>query len=376
MAALLGAGLTAAISMTAAACSSGSSSGSTGSTAPAATGSSSAQVAAAQAFIAPYLATPSKIGPSAPLTSKAPAGKTIVNMMCTTSPQCAAINKAEATAAAAVGWTLKTIPYDATNAATLTSGMQTALRYHPVAVSLSGIPEALWQSEIPAYQAAGVPIIPQQVGPVTISATVPVNVGDDSSVVGKVVGNWFISSSGGKGRALVVDVPDFGYLKEITTTMTGTIAAGCPGCSVTVLNATIAEQASNSIVPAVVSALKRDPSVDYVLAADGVLIPGLSSAMSAAGITGMHVGGTLATAETEQAILNGTETAFTTYNSGYLGWQTVDVALRLVEKMTIPPYDAGSPTQLVTKATVGTPSDSADAPADYPQQFQKLWAAG
>src|SRR6202034_218463 len=97
---------------------------------------------------------------------------------------------------------------------------------------------------------------------------------------------------------------------------------------------TIAEQASNGIVPAVVSALKRDPSVDYVLAADGVLIPGLSSAMSAAGITGMHVGGALATAETEQAILNGTETAFTTYNSGYIGWQTVDVALRLVEKMT------------------------------------------
>jgi ribose transport system substrate-binding protein len=379
MAAPLGAGFMAAISITAAACSSGSSAGTASTATAAATaaaGSGSAQVAAAQEFVTPYLATPSKIGPSAPLTSKAPAGKTIVNLMCTTSPQCATINKGEAAAAAAAGWTLKTIPFDSTNASTLISGMQTALRYHPVAVSLSGIPQALWQSEIPAYQAAGVPIIPQQVGPVTLSAAVPVNVGDDSSVVGKVVGNWFVSNSGGKGKALIVDVPDFAYLKEITTTMTSTIQAACSGCSVTVLNATIAEQANNGIVPAVVSALKRDPSVDYVLAADGVLIPGLSSAMSAAGITGMHVGGALATAETEQAILNGTETAFTTYNSGYMGWQTVDVALRLLEKMTIPPFDGGMPTQLVTKATVGSPSDSATAPADYPQQFEALWRVG
>jgi ABC-type sugar transport system substrate-binding protein len=98
--------------------------------------------------------------------------------------------------------------------------------------------------------------------------------------------------------------------------------------------------------------------------------------MSAAGITGVTVGGALATAENEQAILNGTETAFTTYNSSYIGWQTVDVALRLLEKMTIPPYDNGVPTQLVTKATVGTPADSATAPANYPQQFGKLWGVG
>jgi ABC-type sugar transport system substrate-binding protein len=113
-----------------------------------------------------------------------------------------------------------------------------------------------------------------------------------------------------------------------------------------------------------------------VLAADGVLIPGLSSAMSAAGITGVTVGGALATAESEQAILNGTETAFTTYNSSYVGWQTVDIVLRDMEKMTIPPFDSGVPTQLVTKATVGTPNDSATAPANYPQQFEKLWGVG
>jgi hypothetical protein len=28
---------------------------------------------------------------------------------------------------------------------------------------------------------------------------------------------------------------------------------------------------------------------------------------------------------------------------------------------------------LVTKATVGTPNSSATAPANYPQQFEKLW---
>jgi ribose transport system substrate-binding protein len=371
-------GVVAILSMTVAACSSSGSSSSAGASSGSATTSStgSAQVTAAKSFIAPYLSAPAKIGPTTPLTSKAPSGKTLVNLMCTTSPQCATINAGEVLAAKAVGWKLQTIPFDSTNVATLISGMKTALRYHPVAVSLSGIPQALWQSEIPAYQAAGVPIIPQQTGPVSTSATVPVNEGDDSSVVGKIVGNWFIANSDGKGKALVVDIPDFGYLKEITTSMDSTISAGCPGCTITSLNATIAQQAGNTIVPAVVSALQRNRSINYVLAADGVLIPGLSSAMSAAGITGVTVGGALATAESEQAILNGTETAFTTYNSAYVGWQTVDIVLRDIEKMTIPPFDSGVPTQLVTKATVGTPTDSATAPANYPQQFEQLWGVG
>jgi ribose transport system substrate-binding protein len=373
-------GIVAIMSLAMAACSSsgGSSAAATGSSTAQSTASSggSAQVTAANTFISPYLSAPTKIGPTVPLTSKAPSGKTMVNLMCTTSPQCATINAGEAAAAKAIGWKLQTIPYDATNVATLISGMKTALRYHPVAVSLSGIPQALWQSEVPAYQAAGVPIIPQQTGPVTTSTTVPVNIGDDSSVVGKIVGNWFIANSGGKGKALVVDIPDFGYLKEITTSMVSTISTGCPGCSITHLDATISQQADNTIVPAVVSALQRDRSINYVLAADGVLIPGLSSAMSAAGITGVTVGGALATAENEQAILNGTETAFTTYNSSYIGWQTIDVVLRDMEKMTIPAFDGGVPTQLVTKATVGTPNDSATAPDNYPQQFEQLWGTG
>jgi ribose transport system substrate-binding protein len=363
------------MSMAVAACSSSGSSSSTASSSSSATGSStdSAQVTAAKSFIAPYLSAPTTIGPTTPLTSKAPSGKTLVNLMCTTSPQCTTINAGEAAAAKAVGWKLQTIPFDSTNVATLISGLKTALRYHPVAVSLSGIPQVLWQSEVPAYQAAGVPIIPQQTGPVTTSATVPVNEGDDSTIVGKIVGNWFIANSDGKGKALVVDIPDFGYLKEITTSMDSTISSGCASCTISSFNATIAQQAGNTIVPAVVSALQRDRSINYVLAADGVLIPGLSSAMSAAGITGVTVGGALATAENEQAILNGTETAFTTYNSSYVGWQTVDIVLRDIEKMTIPPYDSGVPTQLVTKATVGTPNSSATAPANYPQQFEKLW---
>lgn len=366
--------ITAAAALALTACSSGSSGASSNSASGGSSAGDSGQVTAAQQFLARYLKTPTTIGPTTNLASKAPSGKTIVNLMCTTSPQCATINKGEVAAAQAAHWTIKTVPYDSTNVATLISGMKTALRYHPVAVSLSGIPQSLWQSEIADYKAAGVVILPQQVGAVTTSDTVPVNIGDDSSTVGKIVGNWFIADSTGKGHALVVDVPDFGYLKEITTTMTDTISSGCSSCSVKPLDATIAQQGSNGIVPAVISALQRDKSINYVIAADGVLIPGLPSAMKSAGLSGIKVGGALATAENEQAIVDGSETAFTTYNSSYLGWQTLDVALRLQTKTTpIPPFDGGVPTQLVTKETVGTPSDSATAPADYPQQFQKLW---
>lgn len=361
-----------------AACSSSGSGGSGGATNDSSTpassvpGGDSAQVKAAQAVVAQYTATPTKITVTTPLKSK-PTPHTIVFLE-SNLPQGATAQDAVAEAAKAAGWTEKAVPFQSDNPATLVSGLKQALQYHPTAVSLSGTPESLWQSVLPLYRKAHAIIIPQTAGPSALSDVVPANLGSDGAVEGKILANWVTADSGGRGKVLLADLPDFGLLKADADSFTATMKAGCSGCSITPLNFTVSDQENNKIVPAIVSALQRNPSIKYVVATDGIFTSGLPAALKAAGISGVKITGAIPTAINEQDLLNGNVSSLTTFNFDYVAWQTVDVALRYAEGMKFPSDDGGVPEQLITKNNfTGPPADSATAPSDFRQQFKKLW---
>lgn len=201
-------------------------------------------------------------------------------------------------------------------------------------------------------------------------------VGDDGAVQGQILADWFVSASGGSGKVLLVDVPAFGLLKSSADAFTQTVDKLCPGCSVSSLDATVAQQGNNQITPAVISALQRDPSIKYVVATDGELFPGLPTALQAASITGVQVASGDATVENEQDVMGGTETAFVPTNFEYLGWLAVDATARHLEGLPVPDGDGGMPEQLLTRATAHAASESADIPADFGSQFETLWHVG
>jgi ribose transport system substrate-binding protein len=328
-------------------------------------------VPAASAALAKVSQAPTTIGVTTPLKSKPATGKVFVDLQSNEQqaiPNTTGIKEA----AAALGWTVKVISFQSANPASLISAMNQALQDKPVAVSLAGLPQAVWNSEVAKYQAAGTIITPIDIGPNPISATVPVNIGESTSQ-GDAVGNWFAADSQGSGKALLVTIPDFPALKGVAQGVTSTVAANCPNCQLTTLNATIPQQDSNAVVPAIVSALQRDPSIKYVLSAVGLLVPGLPAALEGAGISGVKVGGAFAGPEQEQDMQNGTETAWVASNEVYEGLAAVDAAARHLQGMSIPAGGGGTPIQLLTKSTVGTPSVSLAAPADALAQFEKLW---
>src|SRR6202034_3966757 len=112
------------------------------------------------------------------------------------------------------------IPYDSSNPATLIAAMNQALRLHAVATALTGLPQALWQKDIPLYKAAHAVIIPVTAGPMKLSPTVPVNVGSGlPALYGKMVAEQLAQSSHGKGTALIVDVPDFSILAQFASSI-------------------------------------------------------------------------------------------------------------------------------------------------------------
>lgn len=352
------------------------SSATTGPSGASATGGTAAEVAAAKQVVAKWSQAPTTIGITTPLKSAPPKGKTLVWMQCALA-QCTQIGQGIAAATKAVGWTDKVITYDSANPATLVAGMKTALQYSPVAVVNSGLPESVWASVVPQYQAAHVPIVTMDAGPETLPSDVIANIygSQDISSQGQIIANWFIADSNAQGKALLVDVPAFPVLHAFAQAFTSSVSQGCKACTISTLSAPIAAVEAGQLNGLITSALRKDPSTKYLIVVDGAFIDTLPSSLSAAGLTGsVKIAGAWGDAVTESFVQQGTMDAFTGFATEYQGWQAVDAVSRHLEGTPLPDSSEGTlPDQLLTKATIQTPSDSYNYPTNYPQQFEALW---
>jgi ribose transport system substrate-binding protein len=352
-----------------------SSSGSSATSNSAATSASSPGVKAAQAVAVKWEKPPTTLGVTTPLKSAPPSGKTFVWLNCELSA-CAQILIGVRQAVSAAGWNLKVVQYQQANPATVLSAFKLALNYHPAAVGLSGLPEAVWASIIPAYKKAAVPIIAGYVGPLTLNSTVIGNISGppDGAETGQILANWFIGDSGGKGHALNVRTDELPYLKTFSDAFQADVQKQCSGCAVTNLNMSVADATGGKVDSAIVADLQRNPSINYVVATEGPFIDGLPAALSAAGLSGkVKIAGENGDVENLTDVKNGTEAAFTGASLHIGGWQYLDVALRHAEGMTFDPYDGMQPKQLLTKTVQFSPAADYDVPGNYPQQFRKLW---
>lgn len=360
-----------------AACGSAKSASTGGGTASSGTAPSSAAAAASTSdALASYENAPTAVPITTPLKATPPKGKTFVFLQCDVA-QCTEESTAMKAVVAAVGWNLKVIPYQSENPATLISGLQQALQLHPAAVGLTGIPEIEWQSEVPAYEKAGVPIVVGQVGPQVLSKTVIASIGNDLNVqiTAKVLADYFIAKSGGKGKILQFQVPDFPILGAFDQAFGADVRASCPGCSVTQLTGTIAEVTSGGSTAAIVSALQRNPQDTWLVTDDGPWVDGLPSALAAAHLH-VNIIGEGADVTDETDIQQGTMTAFTAVALDYGMWAMMDAALRHLEGMPNSPNEGLLPVQLLVKGESFTVSESYNQPSDYAAQMEKLWHVG
>jgi ribose transport system substrate-binding protein len=366
----------AAAAFLAAACSSSTSGTSTGGNSSTATaGGGGDAVQKAQAFIQPYLTPPTKIPLTEPLTSAPPKGKTIVFLQCELA-QCKGIGTGVQLAAQTAGWTFKTITYQSTNPSTLVHAMDSALQFHPAGVAFTSPPYALWSSEVAKYKAAGVPLIPSFTGDVPLDDTIIANPASTAyaQLNGQILANWFVADSGAKGHVLSVSVNDFPYLAGTSDKFNSTVQSDCAGCKLTKLNVGIPDIASGAINSIIVSTLRKDPSINYVLPVDAVLAEALPAALSAAGLAGkVKVAGCCGDTTTEAGLATGQYVAITGVNGVYAGYITLDAAIRHVEGLPIPANEGILPVGLLVKGTTVKPADSFQYPLDFVNQFKALW---
>jgi ribose transport system substrate-binding protein len=339
------------------------------------TAASSAAVAQAKALVAQYEAAPAKIAQAAPLPSPAPKGKSIIFLEQGAVPAVVQVGLGEKAAAAAVGWSFSTIDYDPSNATSIQSAFQTALQKKPTVVSITGTdPSSFGASTIADFKQAGIPIIVSTTGNVPSDPTIIGDPGGPPSyaLAGKALAVWVVADSNGTGNVLLAHVPDFAILASFTDPFQAEMKALCPACQVKLVNATIAQATGGQEAQVVAAAAKANPGYKYVIYDDGDFATGINSALSAAGISGLKVGGADFQPEQAAALRAGTQAVWTGNNVLNIGYSVVDAALRYVEGAPQNHATDAEPTQLLTKATIGS-MNSFILPSDALQQFEKLW---
>jgi len=336
------------------------------------TGSSSPAAAQAKATLAADLATPTKINITTPLKTAPPAGKTIV-VLGTTDPANVLIQQQTSKLAALAHWHYALVSYDPSNPATFNAAVTTALSKHANYIVESGIP--LTPSVEQQVKSAGAKFVLGSVYPATVAPPVIVdtNTPPDFQEMAKVAADYFVADSNGKGDAVIEHVPSYPILDSFVNGFTADVKSLCASCSTHVVNLTLPDVLAGKGPSQLVSALKSNPSANYLVFDDGNFAIGIPSALAAAGLSKVKVIGDVTTPSGLAALKNGTEAAWTGFDPQYSAWQLMDAAFRDSEGMPIDEaQEAVEPTQLVTKANVGSTTNWS-YPTDALQQFETLW---
>ena len=360
-----------------AACGSSSSSSTTSSSAASASGSTSGSSgsgggSAAQAALQPYLSTPTKINVTTPLKAAPPAGKTVV-FMGTNNPSNVLVQQGVQKLAALAHWNYSLVTYDPANPGTLTAAITTALAKHPQYITEAGNP--LTPSQLSTIQKGGAKVVLNSVYPVTVAP--PVIAQTDSAtqdaLMGKIIADYFVSDSGGKGNAVIEHVPAYPILDAFTNSFQAEVTKQCPACKTSIANVTIPQLTAGQVPSVLVSALRSNSSAKYLVFDDGPFADGVTSALAAAGLSGVKVIGEAADNAGVAALKTGKEQAWTGYDPSYQAYLAMDAMFRDAEGPPIPlTEEATQPTQLLTKATVGN-TTAWSAPTNPLPQFKALW---
>ncbi len=327
--------------------------------------------------LAQFQAQPTSIGNFPALRSAPPKGRVVVYLA---TPEVSNVQVAAGVqqAAAAAGWKYFSVSYNPADPSTFISAFNTAIAKHANYVMEAGtvLPAAV----LSAATAHHVKIAVDAVDPVTVTGPV-IDSSDGAAVdyrMGVLTADEFITDSKGKGEAVEEAIPQYPILTTFAHGFQNTVKADCPGCKIDMANVSLTDFAAGNLPKIVVSTVQANPSAQYIVFDDGPFADGITSALSAAGISGRQILGEAGDAAGFDAIKAGTNLAWTGYSVPFDSWEMMDAAFRDAEGMKVPSADTTQPTQIVTKANVGSlqlfPKIGGwNYPTNGFQQFLKVW---
>ena len=363
-------------------CSSSSNSGSPSSSSSSSSSSSTANIAAASQIINSALAVPSAITQTVPLSAKPKPG--LIVFLNNGEPDTEVIGSGTREAAQAVGWSYSSIAYDAASPASLQQAFLNALAEHPTVVTEAGNPQSQFgASVISQYAAAGVPIIPTSTSPVTQDGAIPVtdasipNGYSTNKAMAEVLAAWFVKDSDGHGKALIPNITAYPTLQGVVDGFEQETKALCPDCTVSTIPISLSEVAAGTVVSTAVTAVQRT-GANYLIFDNGEFGTGAETALKTAGLSNVIVSGISPQPSQIARMKTGVHEAWMNQGFQYVGWATLDLAFRILEKSPLTTNDATQPVQLITTQNAKSISEQVNIPIPSTglTTFMKLWKVG
>jgi ribose transport system substrate-binding protein len=251
------------------------------------TASTSAGVAAAQKEVDAFRGVPKFKAPGEPFDArKAVAGKTLMSIPSSSSiPFVETLQKGVQQIAGDVGMTFLDWPNQG-QPVQWVQGMNAGLSRNVSAINLmAGNNPASLGPQVKKAQAAKIPVIASHL--YDIGDTPPAGVNTVSAPyeqAGRLMADWVVAKTGGKGNTLVVKIDEVVSTKAMMKGITDVFTKACgDSCPVSTINVAIADVASK-IAPQVQAALVKDPKIKYIIALyDSAEAPFVVSAIKQAG---------------------------------------------------------------------------------------------
>ncbi len=332
-----------------------------------------AGVAKAAEALKPFETTPTEINSKEPLKGAPPAGKTLV-MLGTNDPNNQKLQKSLKALAGLAKWNYSVVSYDPSNPATFNAAIDTAVTKKADYIAEAGIP--LTPAMIKKVADAGSKWVLTSVHPAEVKDPIIVNANAyaNDAQMGKVLADFFISDSKGKGNVVIEHVPAYPILGGFTDGFQKEVSALCPDCKVKIQEVTIPDLVAGKVPSVMVGALRSNPDANYVAFDVGPFAAGFDSALAAAGLASkVKVIGQAADEAGIAALKTGKQLAWTGYDPVYSTYVMMDAMFRHSLGMPIDVEASGiQPTQILTKENVGDISNWI-APPDALAQYKKLW---
>jgi ABC-type sugar transport system substrate-binding protein len=372
--------VTSALAIAACSSSSGStssSSSSTSSSSSATAGSGSAggaDIAAAKAYQDQFLSSPTSIGISTPLKSKPATGKLLVGLSSGLG-SAVVLAKYWGLAATDLGWQYKTLISGGTPTAQQ-AAMSSAIQLNPAGILTSGIPNATIQTQLTLAAQKGIWVNTSASTDPPSGAMFDTSIANPAQLAqwGKMVAAYVVVQSNGKANVEEFTLPVFPILLDFDTAFVAAMKQWCPACKITT-NPQLASAIGTTTPAAVVSAVTRNPSANWLIFDLGDLETGVDAALAAAGLHGLHIGGLTADTPQIQGLKAGKQDVWTAYSLPIVAYRQVDSFARKFEGM--PTLTAALPTQLMTQQNVNSLVEDSQGNyvgvANYRSQFLTLW---
>ena len=366
---------TLALALTVAACGSDSPSTSNSASGGSSSSGSSAGVTKAADQLKAFEAAPTDITIKGALKGAPPTGKTLV-MLGTNDPNNQKLQKSLKNLAAMAKWNFSVVSYDPSNPATFNAAIDTAITKKANYIAEAGIP--LTAAMIKKVQDAGAKWVLTSVHPAEVTPGGPIivnaNAYANDALMGKVLADFFVSDSKGKGNVVIEHVPDYPILGGFTDGFHKEVSALCPDCKVKIQDITIPDLVAGKVPSVMVSALRKNPDADYVAFDVGPFAAGIDAALAAAGLSGkVKVIGQAADEAGIAALKSGKQLAWTGFDPVYSTYVMMDAMFRDSLGMPIDQKaSALQTTQILTKENVGDISSWSE-PKDALSQFKALW---